>query len=283
MKIAHRDSAPTRGTSDHRPGGIGFIALLQGEPGSIDNFDLSISLTTDDFHTPRHRHNFDQVRYILKGEFSFDRGRVQKERQLGYFCEGTYYQQQGIGATETLLLQCAGASGSGYMSFDQLYATARQLTQKGRFDDGVFTWQDSAGKKHNVDGYQAVWEELNQRKLVYPKPRYDEAVLLNPDNFDWIRLAGAPGIEVREFGHFNERGLVVRQLRLAAGAKFQLAAPPERNLLFVLEGEGAANEAPIERHAAVQIERGETAVIEARTTMELIHFRLPRFEGAIAA
>jgi hypothetical protein len=283
MRIAHRDSAPTRGKSDHRPGGIGFIALLQGEPGSIDNFDLSISITTDDFHTPRHRHNFDQVRYILKGEFSFDRDRSQREGQLGYFCEGTYYQQQGVGATETFLLQCAGASGSGYMSFDQLYATARSLTQKGQFEDGVYTWRDSNGKKHNVDGYQAVWEEVNQRRLEYPKPRYDAAVLLNNENFAWLPLAGSSGVEVRELGQFNERGLAVGEARMAAGARYEVSGTPSRNLLFVLDGEGSANGEALRTHSAVQVERSETVVIAARTPMMLMRLRLPHFEAAIAA
>ena len=70
MQIAHRETAARRGTSAHRPGGIGFIALLQGEAGTIDNFDLSISLTTDDFFTPRHRHNFDQFRWPFRNSLN---------------------------------------------------------------------------------------------------------------------------------------------------------------------------------------------------------------------
>lgn len=283
MIIARRETSPTRGTSDHRPGGIGFIALLQGQPGAIDNFDLSISITEEEFHTPRHRHNFDQVRYILEGQFSFDRGRVQRSGQLGYFCEGTYYQQQGIGHTETLLLQCAGASGAGYMSFDQLYATARKLTERGRFEDGVYTWYDADGTKHNLDGYQAVWEEVNGRKLTYPRPRYDEAVILNPEHFAWVPLAGARGVAVRELGHFHERGLAVGQLRLDAGAALGVQAGAGRTLLFVEQGTGSANGEPLQRHCAVQIEPGERISIEAGSPMRLMQFRLPFFEQAMAA
>jgi hypothetical protein len=283
MQIAHRATAPRRGTSEHRPGGIGFIALLQGEPNTVDNFDFSISLTTEDFFTPRHRHNFDQVRYILKGEFSFDRGRVQKTKQLSYFCEGTYYQQKGVGETETLLLQTAGASGSGYMSFDQLYSTARDLLRKGKFEDGVFTWYDEAGKKHNVDGYQAVWEEVNRRKLTYPKPRYDAPVILNPDNFAWVPCAGAPGVGIRELGQFHERGLSVAQLRLDAGASHATVGNPSRTLLFVEQGAGTANGEPIIEHSAVRVEKGETVVVSASEPMILVRLRLPFFDQAKAA
>lgn len=283
MIIAHRDTSPRRGTSDHRPGGIGFIALLHGETGAIDNFDFSISITTEDFHTPRHRHNFDQVRYILKGEFSFDRGRVQKTGQVSYFGEGTYYEQQGIGETETLLLQTAGASGSGYMSFDQLYSTARNLTERGKFEEGVFTWLDEHGKKHNVDGYQAVWEEVHGRKLVYPKPRYDGPVILNPDNFSWVPVAGAQGVAVRELGSFHERGLTVAQLRLDAGSSVTVHGHPTRTLLFVEEGEGTANGEAVRRHSAVQVERGEAVVVSCRAPLILVRLRLPCFDQAMAA
>jgi mannose-6-phosphate isomerase-like protein (cupin superfamily) len=283
MIVAHRDTAPTRGTSAHRPGGIGFISLLHGEEGAVDNFDFSISLTTDDFFTPRHRHNFDQVRYIIEGEFSFDRGRVQETGQISYFGEGTYYEQKGIGRTETVLLQCAGASGAGYMSFDQLYATARKLTDKGSFEDGVFTWHDANGKKHNVDGYQAVWEEVNRRKLSYPKPRYDGPVILNPENFEWVPVGGSPGVAIRELGSFHERGLAIAQLKLDAGAQHAVHGRPARTLLFVERGEGFANGEPLRSHSAVQIERGETVAVQASTPMILLKLRLPCFDQAMAA
>jgi quercetin dioxygenase-like cupin family protein len=283
MKISHRESAPTRGTSAHRAGGIGFIALLQGTTDAVDNYDLSISLTSEDFFTPRHHHNFDQVRYILSGEFSFDRGRVQKAGQLSYFCEGTYYEQKGIGKTETLILQLAGASGSGYMSFDQLYATASALTKRGTFTDGVFTWHDNAGVKHNVDGYQAVWEEVNGRKISYPKPRYDGPVILNPENFGWVPLADVTGVEARELGRFNERGLTVAQLRLAAGARLPVYARPAETLLFVEQGAGTAGGEPLRKHSAVSVARDETLQIEATTPMILMRLRLPCFDKALAA
>lgn len=283
MKISHRESAAQRGKSAHRPGGIGFIALLQGTPNAIDNFDLSISLTTEDFFTPRHHHNFDQVRYILNGEFSFDRGRVQKTGQLSYFCEGTYYEQKGIGKTETLLLQLGGASGSGYMSFDQLYSTASALAKRGTFSDGVFTWHDEGGIKHNVDGYQAVWEEVNGRKISYPKPRFDAAVILNPENFGWIPQSNVAGVEVRELGRFNERGLSVAQLRLAAGARLPVHAHPTETLLFVEQGTGTASGEPIHKHSAVSVAHAETVQIEATTPMILMRLRLPCFDQALAA
>lgn len=283
MKIAHRETAPYRGTASHRTGGIGFIALLQGIPDAVDNFDLSISLTTEDFFTPRHRHNFDQIRYILSGEFSFDRGRVQKCTQISFFGEGTYYEQKGIGNTETLLLQCAGAGGSGYMSFDQLYSTGAALAKRGSFNDGVYTWLDERGVKHNADGYQAVWEAVNGRSISYPKPRHDGPVILNPENFGWVALAGAPGVEIRDLGRFNERGLSIAQLRLVQGARLPVQGRSFETLLFVEEGAGTVRGEEIHRHSAVSIARAEAADVEAHSPMTLMQIRLPCFDQALAA
>jgi len=282
MLIAHRDSAPTRGGYAHRPGGISFIALLQGEPGAIDNFDLSIAISTDDFFTPRHRHNFDQVRFMLQGEFSFDKGRVQRPGQLSYFGEGTYYQQKGVGYSETLLLQCAGASGSGYMGFELLYKKGHELAQRGKFEDGVYTWYDEKGIKHNVDGYQAVWEAVYGRKLEYPEPRYEGAVIINPESYAWVPVAGSPGVAVRELATFHERGLSAGQLRLDAGASHRVTGTPAVNLLFVIEGSGTVDGQPIRRHSAVKVERGESVLVSAAEPLVLQRFRLPCFDQALA-
>jgi len=283
MKVSQGDERPVVRALEFRAGTTHLRHLLDGEVGTRGNFMLGAWRSEGDFFSPRHRHNFDQVRYILKGEFSFDRGRLQKSRQLSYFCEGTYYQQKGVGETETLLLQSAGASGSGYMSFDQLYGTARDLLRKGKFEDGVFSWHDEMGKKHNLDGYQAVWEEVNGRKLKYPKPRYDSPVILNPDNFEWVPCADSPSVSVRELGHFHERGLSVAQLRLPAKSSHASAGRPGRTLLFVEEGSGTANGERIVEHSAVRVDQGETVVIEAATPMILVRLRLPCFDQAQAA
>src|SRR3954451_12716444 len=44
-------------------------SLLNGEPGALDNFDFWISRAVGSGNTsPRHRHNFDQFRFALRGE-----------------------------------------------------------------------------------------------------------------------------------------------------------------------------------------------------------------------
>ena len=59
--------------------------------------------------------------------------------------------------------------------------------------------------KRNVDGYQAIWEHLNKRPMVYPKPRYSRPFMMDPANYEWVPVAGKPGIAEKLPGVFTER------------------------------------------------------------------------------
>jgi len=45
----------------------------------------------DEFFTPRHRHNFDQFRYVVSGEMNIAKGVDLHEGECAYFPEGTHY------------------------------------------------------------------------------------------------------------------------------------------------------------------------------------------------
>ena len=53
-----------------REGVIRAVRILEGEPGP-DNFALKLVNIQGDFFSPRHRHNFDQVRLQLEGSFDY--------------------------------------------------------------------------------------------------------------------------------------------------------------------------------------------------------------------
>jgi hypothetical protein len=91
------------------------------------------------------------------------------------------------------------------MSYDQLNAGYQQLCDYGNFQRGVFTRTTADGRTIRKDGYEAVWEHVMRREVEYPAPRFDEPVVMFPDNFNWIGLGG--GIEVKRLGAFGERGL----------------------------------------------------------------------------
>ena len=89
--------------------------LLRGRAGAPDNYELSLVLMDGDYTTPRHKHNFDQVRYMVEGEFGYGRSKdeVQQQGTIGYFPEGVSYEQRAVRRSVTLLLQGGGASGAG--------------------------------------------------------------------------------------------------------------------------------------------------------------------------
>ena len=95
MRVVQASEARFVGPKAHREGGIQFRYLLEGEEGRRDNYALTLVDIANAFATPRHRHNFDQVRIMMDGSFGFGPSLVQHKGSVGYFSEGTHYTQIG--------------------------------------------------------------------------------------------------------------------------------------------------------------------------------------------
>ncbi|MDX2141834.1 MAG: hypothetical protein SFV19_00640 [Rhodospirillaceae bacterium] len=282
MIIVHAETAEKRGSSPHRPGGISFISLLKGEEGSPDNFELALLDIGPEYHAPRHRHNFDQIRVMLGGDFEWAPDRPQRQGTIGYFCEGTYYTQRGINQNLTLLLQCGGASGEGYMSARQLADGIAALTARGgSFTDGVYTWIDADGKKHNRDAYQAVWEFNFKRTLVYPRPRFELPVIFDPAGM--AGLTAGPGVTEKDMGRLNERGLAVKTLFCAQGAGVALGNERHKTLLYVDSGNGSVASHAYKSGSAIQLAAGEKIRLSVEENTQLYVFELPEFSRQAAS
>ena len=281
MKIVDPAHARRGGESAHRPGGIAFTYLLEGEEFAPDNHGLMLVHVAEHYEAVRHRHNFEQVRVMLDGSFGFGPGMVQGPGSVGYFCEGTWYTQQGHGPSTTLLLQVAGASGAGYMSEPQMRSGVSALQALGEFRDGIYTWHDASGKKHNQDGYEATWEHVFGRAIDYPAARYDAPVLLRPERFGWVADPKLPAVSHKHLGTFNERGLALAGWRLAAGGSAAIAAGERRLLGYVMAGTAALDTGQaIGRGWAFEALPGETLGLSAASgpcALELLLFTLPRF------
>src|SRR6201999_1056525 len=88
--------------------------LLTGTENAPDNYRLGYSYGGDDakWTTPRHHHNFEQIRYVLEGEYSVATRRTIPAGHIGYFPESAYYGPQDINPELTMLiLQFGGPSG----------------------------------------------------------------------------------------------------------------------------------------------------------------------------
>jgi hypothetical protein len=93
MKIAPFDE--TAFHLDHPRGAVSFNYLLMGaEPGSKENYRYILGRQEADFHMPRHRHTFEQIRLPLRGDMNLGEQKILREGEIGYFPEGLTYGPQ---------------------------------------------------------------------------------------------------------------------------------------------------------------------------------------------
>lgn len=275
MRIVQGDELPLERGLEYRGGTYYFRRLLEGEVGSIDNFQLSCGEIEGDFYSPRHRHNFEQIRFQLEGTLDYSRDGKLTEGLVGYFPEGTAYGPQKPVPDRksiTVVLQCGGASGSGYLSRDEVKAGMQALSEFGTFKEGVFRRNEDAKGKRNMDAYQAIWEHVNGRPMVFPKPRYNHPIFMDPANYEWVPVDAASGVWEKLLGTFTERYTKTEFLRLDSGASYDVGG---RGIYFVVSGGGTVGDQPFRHLTTVLVEHGETATFTAARPSEILHLGLP--------
>lgn len=279
MKIVHADEIAFERGLEYRGGLFHSQRLLAGEPGTPGNFSFGIGRTVGDFFSPRHRHNFEQIRYQIAGTLDFGRTGRMTPGMVGYFPEGVPYGPQSQKAAETTLtavLQFGGPSGSGYLSGAEVKAGMAALEAQGSFAEGVFHRAPGLPGKRNLDAFQAIWEHVNGRPLVYPQPRYTHPILMDPAHYDWVAVADAPGVTEKPLGIFTERRSQVRLLELAPDAAATVAG---RAVLLVLAGTGTVADEGFRPFTALHLEADQSARFLATTAATLLHLGLPDFTG----
>jgi hypothetical protein len=276
MKVVSSDSLDWK--KDHPTGSLAFKYLLSGDDHAADNFALILARQDADFATERHRHNFDQFRFPIRGDMNVGKGVILREGQLGYFTEGAAYGPQddpldnwGPGARLHLTLQFGGATGYGYLGPSRLRACRDELRQHGEFVDILYRRRD--GK--TLNGLDAVWQHAFGRKLEYPEPRYSGPIIIDPKSFRWTSSGDTPGVERKHLGAFTERGTWAEMVRLHAGAQWTFAGANARQLLFVLSGTGSAGGQPLGVHSAIQVDPGEHVEITCSDPLEALVLGLP--------
>jgi hypothetical protein len=268
---------PSGAISSHRGGNVDFRRLHRGTAGTPGNFEWSLIRTTEAYSTPRHRHNFDQIHYVLEGQHSWGPGQWMPTGSVGYFTEGCFYGPQQGGGSLQLGLQFGGASGSGFMSYDQLRSGNEELAKRGEFHDGTYSWT-ADGKRHNADGYEAIWEHVNGRTVQYPEPRYASPVIIFPGVMEWRPSRSEPGVTLRHAGTFGERDTMVRFVGIDPGASYAVDTGRATVLQYVKSGACRIDSG---QHAAVGAalcwRPDDSGRIIADETVELYEVRLPEF------
>jgi hypothetical protein len=279
MKLVQGDEVPLQRGLEYRGGMFHSRRVLEGEPGAIDNFQLSIGVSQGDFYSPRHHHNFEQIRVGLEGTLDFDRDGKMSPGVVGYFPEGVYYGPQSQKPDEVAsaaVLQFGGASGSGYLSNAEVRAGMDELKKHGEFKNGVYRRRIPFHGKKNVDGYQAIWEHAHDRPMVYPAPRYSKPFFMDARNYEWVPVAGAPGVCEKLLGVFTERRSEAGFLKLDPGARHTVRG---RGVYLVLSGAGEIAGGPMRKLTTLYLAHGEEATISASAATELMHFGLPNLAG----
>ncbi len=270
MNIVHGGRMDFTERHNPRGGTFHYKRLVEGRSGTQGNFGLMLSRTFDNFVSPRHRHNFEQIRFQIEGVCDFGRDGEMLPGTMGYFPEGAFYGPQSAGGPAlVLVLQFGGPSGSGYMSEDDLQRSVAELATKGAFREGVFYRAESEEGRPRQDAYEAAWENHNGRKLDYPEPLYPAPMLIQHTKA--TATDSLDGVHVREYGAF-EGGTAARVLRLESGAATDIAGPA---VLFILAGSGVIGDTPIEAQASVHIEAGETVSMHSHAPIEVLAMQLP--------
>lgn len=283
MKIAHSESEDWTPPRTVRGGVLRFKCMLEGQEGSPNNFSLVIANTDVTFKSPRHRHNFDQIRVTLHGSTNVGPRQNIEVGDIAYFPEGTYYgpqDQEVVGASSlAMVIQFGGASGNGYMSQRQLLEGQEQLQMQGQFENGVYRREIPAqGERKNQDAYEAIWEHQNGRPIDYPKPRMTEPVHFQAKNVPWFPIDGTKGVLLKELGDFTERHVRIGAIRLEPGAQYSLLSIGQERLLFFTQGAGEFVDAgPWMTHSAAHLHANESAQLVARELSEALVLTMPGF------
>jgi hypothetical protein len=280
MQIAEAQNAEIRPhDKDHRAGLLDNRILLCGEEGTPDNFKLNISYAREEWETPRHRHDFDQIRVPLEGEFIYAQDKVLKAGEAAFFPAGVYYGPQ-LRKRGLLMMLCqlGSADGQGFVSTAQREAVFDQLKAKGTFKDGIYTYVDENSQKHNQDAAEAVREAATGHKVKYPTPRYGDIITMNLESYKWIVDPAQPGVTKRVLGSFNERTTEMGQLRLEAGATFNAGMQITTELLFLMHGKIEAAGQTYAEHTAFGLKPKEGPVpLKAVEDSVFFYIHLPRF------
>jgi hypothetical protein len=191
--------------------------------------------------TPRHHHDFEQIRFNLGGEIE-DAGKRYGPGWLGYFPEGTFYgPQSSHGPRRGIVLQFTGPSGVRFPTREEVKRAQRELRAAGcTFEDGICIWPD--GRKQ--DGAEAMHTQVKGRSIEYPPPRFNEQVWMNTENFPW-QPSAVPGVTVKRLGFFNNSGPALQLLRLEPGAATLAGKTGSMMIRWIYEGEAEYHGDPL--------------------------------------
>jgi len=219
----------------------GYKQRYQGFYDTARQLGLRIgSLYADPYYmSPRHRHTFQQVRFLVEGKMRYGK-EIYSVGDCLYIPEGSYYgpitpvavKDGGTEQMHFVDIQFEGPSGIPYPHPDAVVDAQRALTKKGTFEEGIYT-SDSGRKR---DAYEAILEELTGQPVKYPPSRLDTYVVMRSNAFPWMEVKGLKGVSQRQLGYYFECGPNIKMLSIKAGASLPATTPDGHRAMFLLSG-----------------------------------------------
>jgi mannose-6-phosphate isomerase-like protein (cupin superfamily) len=237
----------------------------------------------DGFFTPRHRHNFDQFRYVVSGEMNLGKGIDLHEGECVYVPEGTYYGPLSQkGPVALIVLQFPGPNGAYRIKdSDKSAAMAALKAKGGYFEDGVYKIKQPDGHSINQDSYEAVWEQHMGEPISYAAPRYETPIIIRPQGFRWRADPRRPGVEIKHLGTFNEYGTSVALWRIEPGAVIASETLDAPQVRCVVRGATTYGGKKLDDKACYYIPEGiGTEPLASPDGAELLVFSIPMYARA---
>lgn len=155
-----------------------------------------------------------------------------------YFPQGVDYGPQNQETSCSLImLQFPGPTYIPFISADELMVARRELAENGVFENGVYTWYDADGRRHNRDSHKACWEKAAGMSEPQPNGRFRRAVVMKADVFGWVPDFDLSGVTHKHLGTFTERRTSMGLTRIAAGAELPAATLADAEIWYLLEGQ----------------------------------------------
>jgi mannose-6-phosphate isomerase-like protein (cupin superfamily) len=193
------------------------------------------------YHSPRHRHTFQQVRFVLAGKMKYG-SETYGPGDCLYIPEGAYYGPiKPVESDEKLHfadIQFEGPSGIPYPDPDDVVNAQRRLAETGTFSEGVYTF--ASGRKR--DAYEAILEEITGQTITYPVPRLNSYVVMKTETMPWTKHGSYEGVELKHLAYFFEYGPNLKMVRLKEGIEIPALTPVGHRAVFLLEGEVSFND-----------------------------------------
>jgi hypothetical protein len=191
------------------------------------------------YHSPRHRHTFQQMRYVMSGSMRYGDNQVYVPGDCLFLPEGTYYgpvkpvKSDDGQQLHFVDMQFMGPSGIPYPAPDEIVSAQRELKGTGTFEEGVYTFADG----HKRDAYEAILEHVIGTPLEYPPKRLCEPSVMRTPAYPDLPHGTLAGVSQKHLGFFFDSGPNFKLFTLESGAVIPAGKPTGHRALFLIAGD----------------------------------------------